>query len=195
MRLKGIMAVILAIGLLVGIASVSSAAVFDYATAVVSSNNVVYDTNATLSPDGQFATINSGGFLVVGFGELFWDLGPADVGVIVGLSDIVTPVDVYARRTSDGQFVQLTFDTTLIEFPSFYVYRYLEIPGDPSTSNYFNQIKLVYNTSPIKIDTVGIAHPATNGDGNGIPVPEPSTLLLLGSGLLGIVVIGRKKII
>ena len=30
---------------------------------------------------------------------------------------------------------------------------------------------------------------------NGVSVPEPSTLLLLGSGLLGIVAIGRKKII
>ena len=48
-----------------------------------------------------------------------------------------------------------------------------------------NSIYLDQSVLTLKYD-----NPGTN---DGTPVPEPSTLLLLGSGLLGIVVIGRKR--
>ncbi|MBM3226263.1 MAG: PEP-CTERM sorting domain-containing protein, partial [Candidatus Tectomicrobia bacterium] len=44
-----------------------------------------------------------------------------------------------------------------------------------------------------KLRTSLINTPPDNGGGGGDPVPEPGTILLLGSGLAALALVGRKK--
>jgi hypothetical protein len=48
-------------------------------------------------------------------------------------------------------------------------------------------------TTLVLADSSVILDPEVPGDSNGVPVPEPATMLLLGSGLIGLAGYGRKK--
>lgn len=186
MKLKGLMAVILAVGLVAGMASVSSAALFDplaYASTVLESSNVLNSGNITGPENGSFATFQSNSYLLAGFDVEFFDLLSFDAAIAVNLFDAGKSFSVLAREKGTNDFRSLTLDANLL------VWRLYEIDGLAGLTPVFDAIKIAYETGgDLRIDAIAVVHalPPT-------AVPEPSTLLLLGSGLLGVVAIGRKR--
>ena len=97
--------------------------------------------------------------------------------------------DIYwmsAHRAGIGGWSDLTFDMSLGGW------RYLEIGGN--YNGLFDAINLTYMAGGtwgnlgLEVDAVGVNNPASPA-----PVPEPGTIMLLGSGLVGLAVWGRKK--
>jgi hypothetical protein len=146
--------------------------------------------NALGAPNGNYATIGS---LTLLFGSNFLDLTGSDVVVVDAVYDksrIINVGDIYsmtARRSGTNTWSDLTFDTSLGG------YRYLEIAGN--YSGLFDAINLTYLAGGrvanlgFEVDAVGVNNPLNTV----APVPEPGTMMLLGSGLVGMAIWGRKK--
>ena len=166
---------ILALALVGLLAGVSPAAIYDYQDVV--------GLNATLLAPGQ----------VVAYQHTMpanFDV-PPDILISANLDIYYQDSSGFAMVSVEGNLVGGVLVFAGDGFFDFDISSSLDpwTAGDPLdvsiASLTQNSIYLDQSVLTLKYD-----NPGTN---DGTPVPEPSTLLLLGSGLLGIVVIGRKR--
>ena len=156
-----------------------------------SNSNVDNPDYAKGPPDGKYASIKPSGYLTVGFGTSFLDLRGPDVVVVdaigplagKGYSDIADVYGMQARHVGGSEWSALKWDISLGGW------RSLEIPS--GYTGLYDQVKLSYifggPNHSFEVDAIGVNNPNTT------PVPEPSTLILMGSGLVAIAGLGRKK--
>lgn len=177
------MVVLLGCLMMIGFASTSFGGII-WATNYESSSLILVSNpaNALGAPNGNYATIGS---ITLVFSTNFLDLTGPDV-IVVDANHDLTPFinlgDVYsmtARHLGTNTWSTLTFDTSTGGW------RSLEIGG--SYSGLFDAVNLTY-WSGGSVSNLGL-----EVDAVGVNVPEPGTLLLLGSGLLGLAIAGSRK--
>jgi len=154
-------------------------------------------------------------FAIISFGTLSWavPVGPYDFSVTVGSSFETAPILLGATLTFDSWWD--IFDPVETGEPWATVYIQNEALGWVTIKAFYNNVTStdwqteiidtsLYAGQNLKllfsIDDYGYQDPdpifyvrnfPSNNENNA--VPEPSTLLLLGSGLVGLVVFGRRK--
>jgi len=166
-----------------------SAVVFDpmWATSATS-GNVTNVSNLVGAPDGSYARFNSTDSANVYFSSYFGDgaFPFLDAGVVieVKLADIVllNNLSLSAHRVGTTVYDSLTG------------YGLYEIGSLFGSGIEYDYLRLSYSgpASPfLDIDAVAVGYKiASNG---ATPVPEPGTMMLLGSGLVALAGWGRKK--
>lgn len=133
--------------------------------------------------DGDFTTLTSGGSIYLTFGGSFLDKPTgADFALYFSKAQNLEPMVYVATRNSDGTWVNLDpiYGASNI--------RTYEIAG--TGTGYYDTIRLTWDNSGDNLNgfTQGVVV-----EGGYAPVPEPGTMMLLGSGLVGIAAYGRKK--
>jgi PEP-CTERM motif-containing protein len=188
--------VLLVVAMLAVFAGTGQAAII-WADQVIASSNITGNANNALSgPNGAYVTLNAGiwsgglftghyinkGSITLGFPIDFHDTPyQLDALVVDANTSDFNLFSVQARRTSNQTFVDMFW------FPTFTGGDiYFEINNNNFIREY-DAIRLTWlgPSSALELDAVGV-----NGTA---PVPEPGTMMLLGSGLVGLAGWGRKK--
>jgi hypothetical protein len=134
-------------------------------------------SNLVGGPDGSYARFNYTDFADVTFSSNFVDGILPDAAVFIELTlldaALLTNLDVYAHRTT-GQLDALSG------------YGLYEIGSLLASGYQYDFLRLQYNGGSLSLDVDAVAV-------NSAPVPEPGTMMLLGSGLVGMAIWGRKK--
>ena len=126
------------------------------------------------------------------FGSHTWNF---DLDNDVLLLGDIKPLDTIESATLSISIDDIRWNWTLgsLVADSSYLYAGLILEGDfefdvlaQVVSDHYVAVTLDNWLDPISIDGISI-------EGDYAPVPEPATMLLLGSGLIGLVGLGRKK--
>ena len=159
---------------------------------------LIYATNATGpnvgnlnglvgSPDSNFAQFTNGDVADVTFGANFNDGLWTDSVVKIQLSDwmLFNNLSLSAHRVTGG------YDSLFrVIFTNQYEIGYAWPLFNPSygpSGVVYDALRLTYSgNGTLDVNAVGVNYGAA-------PVPEPGTMLLLGSGLVGLAAYGRKK--
>jgi hypothetical protein len=185
--------VLMAAAMVAVFAGTGQAAVI-YANSVDDVLGVNNPGNLTDVQDQHYATFSNGDTATLGFEQNFVDVAGGDAMIYIqGSLDVflLSGLTLQAHNIIDDSLITLEKKTGVgIEGVGWWFdwTKGYEIPGPGS--NLYDQILISYSGRySIDVDAVRV----DTGNGGVAPVPEPGTMMLLGSGLVGVAYWGRKK--